>query len=89
MKKRILSIVFCLAVAFTAMAYMGIDNPVVPTADAADKSGKINATTISSNQTWDLIGDVTLNGKITINSGKTLTINGNGYDIIKTRANTS
>ena len=37
MKKRILAVIVCLAMVFTAMAYMGIDNPVVSSASA--KSG--------------------------------------------------
>ena len=46
-----------------------------------NKSGNIGATTISTVQTWNLTDDVTFTGQITINSGGSLTITGNGKTI--------
>ena len=44
---------------------------------ALTTSGTWSTTTISADETVNLTGDITLNGKITIEAGKTLTINGN------------
>ena len=44
---------------------------------ALTTSGTWSTTTISADETVNLTGDITLQGKITIEDGKTLTINGN------------
>lgn len=44
---------------------------------ALTTSGTWSTTTISADETVNLTGDITLKGKITIEAGKTLTINGN------------
>ena len=49
--------------------------------------GKIPAQEIKSNTTWNLNQNCNLNGRIQINSGNTLTINGNGYTITRNFTN--